>query len=373
MLYAFLCCHDEAISNSWTKAEDEAVLAKRAKVTDKLAARGKLGPAVRLMPTTAATTVRMGRDPVVLDGPFAETKEALLGFYLIDCDSLEAAIDIAKDIGREEKVVFEIRPVKLYLPARQSFVSDVAWIDSVLRSARPQAVGALMRYFRSLDQAEEAFQEACLRALKNWPVNGPPRDPVAWLVMVGRNAGLDETRRRGKSAPLPADDQISDLGDAEADIAERLDNSHYRDDVLRLLFICCHPDLPAVQQIALALRIVSGLSVKEIARAFLIGESAMEQRITRAKSRVARADVPFETPGAVERAERLAAVAAMIYLVFNEGYSASGGDRHVRVPLCDEAIRLARLLLGLFAKRARDHGFDRVAAAAARANGCPPR
>ena len=228
-------------------------------------------------------------------------------------------------------------------------MSDVAWIDSVLRSARPQAVGALVRYFRSLDQAEEAFQEACLRALKNWPVNGPPRDPTAWLVMVGRNAGLDETRRRSKSTSLPADDQISDLGDTEADIAERLDNSHYRDDVLRLLFICCHPDLPAVQQIALALRIVSGLSVKEIARAFLVGESAMEQRITRAKSRVARADVPFETPGAIERAERLAAVAAMIYLVFNEGYSASGGDQHVRVPLCDEAIRLARLLLGLFA------------------------
>ena len=228
-------------------------------------------------------------------------------------------------------------------------MSDVAWIDSVLRSARPQAVGALVRYFRSLDQAEEAFQEACLRALKNWPVNGPPRDPAAWLVLVGRNAGLDETRRRAKSGPLPADDQISDLGDAETDVAERLDNSHYRDDVLRLLFICCHPDLPAVQQIALALRIVSGLSVKEIARAFLVGESAMEQRITRAKSRVARADVPFETPGAAERAERLGAVAAMIYLVFNEGYSASGGDRHVRVSLCDEAIRLARLLLGLFA------------------------
>ena len=228
-------------------------------------------------------------------------------------------------------------------------MSEVAWIDSVLRSARPQAVGALVRYFRSLDQAEEAFQEACLRALKNWPVNGPPRDPAAWLVLVGRNAGLDETRRRAKSTPLPADDQISDLGDAETNIAERLDNSHYRDDVLRLLFICCHPDLPAVQQIALALRIVSGLSVKEIARAFLVSESAMERRITRAKSRVARADVPFGAPGAAERAERLAAVAAMIYLVFNEGYSASGGDRHVRVPLCDEAIRLARLLLGLFA------------------------
>ena len=116
MLYAFLCCHDEAVVNSWSKEEDAAVLEKRARVTDKLAASGKLGPAVRLMPTTAATTVRMGREPVVLDGPFAETKEALLGFYLIDCDSLDEAVDVAKEIGRDEKVVFEIRPVKLFLP-----------------------------------------------------------------------------------------------------------------------------------------------------------------------------------------------------------------------------------------------------------------
>jgi RNA polymerase sigma-70 factor (ECF subfamily) len=227
-------------------------------------------------------------------------------------------------------------------------VSDVDWIGSVLRSARPQAVGALLRYFRDLDRAEEAFQEACLRALKSWSLNGPPRDAVAWLVLVGRNIGLDEARRSKKSAPLPADEVISELDDAESDLAERLDDSHYRDDVLRLLFICCHPDLPAVRQIALALRVVSGLTVKEIARAFLVSESAMEQRITRAKSRVAQAGVPFGAPGAVERAERLGAVAAMIYLLFNEGYSASGGEAHMRVPLCEEAIRLARLLLTLF-------------------------
>jgi len=227
-------------------------------------------------------------------------------------------------------------------------LTDVAWIDPLLRAARPQAVGALLRYFRDLDRAEEAFQEACLRALKNWPINGPPRDATAWLILVGRNVALDDVRRRSKSAPLPEDAVLSDLGDAEADIAERLDNSHYRDDVLRLLFICCHPDLPATQQIALALRVISGLSVKEIARDFLVSEAAMEQRITRTKSAVARAEVPFEAPGAVERAERLAAVAAMIYLVFNEGYSASGGTVHVRLPLCEEAIRLARLLLALF-------------------------
>jgi RNA polymerase sigma-70 factor, ECF subfamily len=227
-------------------------------------------------------------------------------------------------------------------------VSDIAWIDAALASARPQALGALLRYFRDLDQAEEAFQEACLRALKNWPVNGPPRDPAAWLILVGRNVALDDVRRRSKSQALPADELISDLEDAEADMVERLDSAHYRDDVLRLLFICCHPDLPATQQIALALRIVSGLSVKEIARAFLVSESAMEQRITRAKRQVAAADVPYETPGAVERAERLAAVAAMIYLLFNEGYSASGGTAHIRVSLCEEATRLARMLLRLF-------------------------
>ena len=159
---------------------------------------------------------------------------------------------------------------------------------------------------------------------------------------------LDDVRRARKSEALPADEAISDLDDAETDLAERLDSAHYRDDILRLLFICCHPDLPATQQIALALRIVSGLSVKEIARAFLVSEGALEQRITRAKQKVADADVPYETPGAVERAERVAAVAAMIYLIFNEGYAASGGAAHIRVALCDEAIRLAQLLLRLF-------------------------
>ncbi|MER9614399.1 RNA polymerase sigma factor [Mesorhizobium sp. M0207] len=227
-------------------------------------------------------------------------------------------------------------------------MTELAWISTAISTARPQAMGALLRYFRDLDAAEEAFQDACLRALNNWPKNGPPRDPAAWLIFVGRNSGIDAVRKRAKQAPLPEEDQISDLEDAESDVAERLDGAHYRDDILRLLFICCHPDLPATQQIAVALRIVSGLTVKQIARAFLVGESAMEQRITRAKARIADAGVPFETPGAVERSERLAAVAAMVYLIFNEGYSSNSGEASARAPLCEEAIRLARLLLRLF-------------------------
>jgi RNA polymerase sigma-70 factor (ECF subfamily) len=227
-------------------------------------------------------------------------------------------------------------------------VTDAGWIDSALTSARPQAIGALLRYFRNLDTAEEAFQNACLRALKSWPQNGPPRNPAGWLIMVGRNVAIDDIRRARRLGPLPEDEAISDLDDAEDAIAERLDGSHYRDDILRLLFICCHPELPPTQQIALALRIVSGLSVKQIARAFLVTEAAMEQRITRAKARIAVADMRFETPDAIERGARLAAVAAMIYLIFNEGYSASGDTAGIREPLCEEAIRLARLLLRLF-------------------------
>jgi RNA polymerase sigma-70 factor (ECF subfamily) len=222
------------------------------------------------------------------------------------------------------------------------------WIDAALTSARPHAVGALLRYFRNLDAAEEAFQEASLRALKHWRQNGPPRDPAAWLIFVGRNVGIDAARRRGREQELPPDEVLSDLDDAEAALAQRLEDEHYRDDILRLLFVCCHPDLPATQQVAVALRIVSGLTVQQIARAFLVSESAMEQRITRAKRSIGEAGVPFETPGAVERAERVGAVAAMIYLIFNEGYSASSGEAPLRAPLCEEAIRLARLLLRLF-------------------------
>jgi RNA polymerase sigma-70 factor (ECF subfamily) len=227
-------------------------------------------------------------------------------------------------------------------------VTDIAWIDAALTSARPQAVGALLRYFRDLDIAEEAYQEACLRALRTWPDKGPPRDAAAWLIFVGRNVAIDQVRKSGRNDALPEEDRLSDLDDVEVPMAERLDGAHYRDDILRLLFICCHPELPATQQIALALRIVSGLSVRQIARAFLVSEAAMEQRITRAKARIAKAEVPFEAPGPIERSERLAAVAAMLYLVFNEGYSTTGESAPLKAPFCDEAIRLTRLLLRLY-------------------------
>lgn len=226
-------------------------------------------------------------------------------------------------------------------------MTDNAWIAAALTSARPQAVSALLRYFRNLDIAEEAFQEASLRAVRTWPDKGPPRDTVAWLIFVGRNSGVDGLRKTRRHVPLPAEDKLSDREDAEADMAERLDGQHYRDDILRLLFVCCHPDLPANQQIALALRIVAGVPLKQVARAFLVSDAAMEQRLTRAKARIAANSVPFDPPDAQARLERLGTVAVMLYLVFNEGYSRGHADPDA-AQLCDEAIRLCRLLLRLF-------------------------
>lgn len=224
---------------------------------------------------------------------------------------------------------------------------DNAWIAAALTAARPQALSALLRYFRNLDTAEEAFQEASLRAIRTWPDKGPPRDTVAWLVFVGRNCGVDAVRKVRHNVPLPPEEHLSDLGDAEVDVAERMDSSHYRDDILRLLFVCCHPGLPVNQQIALALRIVAGLPLRQIARAFLVSEVAMEQRITRAKARIAANPVPFDPPDAEGRLERLGVVAMMLYLIFNEGYSRGHSDPSA-AQLCDEAIRLGRLLQRLF-------------------------
>jgi len=223
---------------------------------------------------------------------------------------------------------------------------DPAHIDIAILAARPQAIAALLRYFRDLDTAEEAFQEACLRALQTWPHKGPPRNPTAWLITVGRNAALDAKRGVRSSGPLPDDDALTEAGD---DLTpERLDEGRYGDDILRLLFVCGHPTLPATQQIALALRIVSGLTVEQIAKAFLVSPAAMEQRITRAKRAIAELAVEFDTPGAAERRSRLAAVSTMIYLIFNEGYGSTPDTAAAREALADEAIRLGRLLLSLF-------------------------
>lgn len=216
-------------------------------------------------------------------------------------------------------------------------------------SARPRAMAALARYFRTVDLAEDAYQDACMRAVKSWPKKGVPQDPTAWLIMVGRNAGIDALRRRETERAAVSDPAAEpDVRDVEADYADAIDTSDYRDDVLRLLFMCCHEELSVQDQLALALKIVVGFSVDEIARAFLVKPKSMEQRITRAKKKAVSVVAALETPSPQERAERLNAVLVMLYLLFNEGYSSHGGSDHIRKALCQEAIRLTRLLLNLF-------------------------
>jgi RNA polymerase sigma-70 factor (ECF subfamily) len=225
-----------------------------------------------------------------------------------------------------------------------------AWLSTHLKAARPRVLAALNRAFGDIDLAEDAFQDASLKALRSWTPDRLPDDPVAWLIVAGRNSGIDTLRKKRKetlSAPEDLEPAFDGTHPEEA-LSEDLDRSVYRDDVIRLLFTCCHPVLRRDQQIALALKVVAGLSVEEIARAFLVQPKTMEQRITRAKKRLQAARLPYEEPDAAGRAERLSAVANAIYLVFNEGYSASQGPELIRATLCEEAIRLARLIVRLF-------------------------
>jgi RNA polymerase sigma-70 factor (ECF subfamily) len=224
-----------------------------------------------------------------------------------------------------------------------------ASLDAQLAQARPRALAALMRRYRDIDIAEEAFQEAAVRALRTWPDTRIPADPAAWLIRVGSNATIDRMRRDKKLDEYKAAEAPSEpSGDEEAKLAEAIDSAGMRDDVLRLLFMCCHPDLTVQDQLALALKVVAGLSVDQIAAAFVVRPKAMEQRITRAKKKAATVAGRLGTPTAFERGRRLDSVCLMIYLLFNEGYASGHGEHHITIRICDEAIRLARLVLSLF-------------------------
>lgn len=229
------------------------------------------------------------------------------------------------------------------------------WLRARFADIRPRALAALTRQFRDIDLAEDAFADACLKAVRRWSDTGLPDDPFAWLLFVARNAGIDRLRklkRQNELVDVAAPEPLT-----EEDLIAQIDENGLRDDVLRLLFVCCHPALSRQDQLALALKIVGGLHVTEIANAFLMKPKAMEQRITRAKRTIAQHPVPFETPDLVERQRRLTEVSLMVYLLFNEGWSASSGETQIKITLCDEAIRLARLLLALFPGVAEQMGL----------------
>ena len=198
----------------------------------------------------------------------------------------------------------------------------------------------LVRSLRDLSLAEEAVQDAFATALVHWPESGIPPAPAGWIITTARHRAIDRLRReQSRDARHAAGMRL-----AEQDTEEDHD---VRDDRLRLMFTCCHPALAAEARVALTLRLLGGLSTAEIARAFLVSEPTMAQRLTRAKAKIRDAGIPYRIPEAPELAERLGAVLAVIYLVFNEGYGASGGADLLRVNLCDEALRLGRLLFEL--------------------------
>ncbi len=224
-------------------------------------------------------------------------------------------------------------------------------IEEVFRTEHGRILATLIRLLGDIDVAEEALQEAFAAALEQWPVAGPPTNPVTWLVSTGRHKAIDRLRRRARLAQKQ--EQIAwhlELSAAEED-------APVPEDRLRLIFTCCHPALATEAQVALTLRTLGGLSTEEIAHAFLVPAPTMAQRLVRAKAKIRGARIPYEVPPDDALAERLEAVMVVVYLVFNEGYAASFGARLVRHELCEQAIRLGRMLVELLPAHAEPKGL----------------
>ncbi|MFL6585444.1 MAG: RNA polymerase sigma factor [Luteimonas sp.] len=232
-------------------------------------------------------------------------------------------------------------------------------IETLWREEVPKIIGGLMRVVRDLDLAEELAQDALVAALERWPQDGLPDNPGAWLMTTARNRGIDRLRRGQRLDAHHAElareiEQAQRESDARAQDA--LDDV-IGDDVLRLMFVACHPALTVESQVALTLRLIGGLTTDEIARAFLVPEATIAQRIVRAKKTIANAGTPFELPQRADLPPRLSAVLHVLYLVFNEGHAASSGDDWARPDLCAEALRLVRVLAALMPREAEVHAL----------------
>jgi RNA polymerase sigma-70 factor, ECF subfamily len=230
-------------------------------------------------------------------------------------------------------------------------------IDAVWRIEQARLIAGLARMVRDVGLAEELAQDALVTALERWPETGIPDNPGAWLMATAKNRAIDRLRRHKLMARKHEElGRELDTEPAMPDIEAALDDD-IGDDLLRLVFTACHPVLSTEARVALTLRLLGGLTTEEIARAFLVAESTVAQRIVRAKRTLAEAGVPFEVPRGGDRAVRLSSVLEVIYLVFNEGYTATAGDDWMRPQLCEEALRLGRIVAGLAADEPEVHGL----------------
>ncbi|MEV8417954.1 sigma-70 family RNA polymerase sigma factor [Streptomyces niveus] len=228
-------------------------------------------------------------------------------------------------------------------------------VEAVFRIEQARIIAAVARVVRDVGIAEELAQDALVAALEQWPESGVPDNPGAWLMATARRRAIDLVRRRETYAR-----KLAEVGRTLEDTGpppEPADPDDIDDDLLRLVFVSCHPVLSTEARVALTLRLLGGLGTDEIARAFLVPEATVAQRIVRAKRALAKAGVPFEVPYAAERDARLASVLEVIYLVFNEGYAATAGDDLLRPGLCEDALRLARVLSGLMPKEPEVHAL----------------
>jgi len=232
-------------------------------------------------------------------------------------------------------------------------------IDAVFRIESAKIIASVARMVRDVGLAEELAQDALVAALETWPASGVPDNPGAWLMTTAKNRALDRLRQRKLHAEKE-DELTREIEQLLADAMPRVDaalDDDIGDDLLRLVFTACHPVLSTEARVALTLRLLGGLTTDEIARAFLVPESTIAQRIVRAKRTLAEARVPFEVPRTAELAERLSSVLEVVYLVFNEGYSATSGEHWVRPTLCEDALRLGRILAQLTPREPEVHGL----------------